>query len=482
MKKMIFIEPKAPGFHIFLRFPLPRIGNFILAALMKQRGWEVEVIIEELQKIDFEKIKAADLIGISTITPTAGRAYVIADKTREMGIPVIMGGPHVTFLPEEALEHADFVVRSEGEHALMALVDALENGNDYSKVPNLSYKLNGKIVHNPIESFLADLDELPYPDFSVSKGDNHFIAGQRIIPIQTSRGCPFDCSFCSVTGMFGKKYRFRSTENIIEELRQYNKKNYFIFFYDDNFTANRKRARELLLAMINADFHFHWSTQVRVDVAKDVELVKLMKRAGCHTVFVGFESVNPESLIAMKKNQTVAEIANAIDVIQGNGIHIHGMFVYGFDEDSWQTVKETVKFAKKVQLTSMQFLILTPFPGSEFYKRMLSENRIVIKDWSFYDAHHVVFKPQKFSLLNLQRAQIYSHTKVYTILEMSKKLFNKNLVGLGLAYYARGINRMWQKKSKVYMKKLKSTRPGRESFEFDDYRVNIVLDEEKAQV
>lgn len=482
MKKMIFIEPKAPGFHIFVRFPLPRIGNFILAALMKRRGWAVEVIIEEQQKIDFELIKSADLIGISTITPTIGRAYAIADKTREMGIPVIMGGPHVTFLPEEALEHADFVVRSEGEHALMALVDALENGKDYSKVPNLSYKSNGKIIHNPVEPFLTNLDELPYPDFSISKGDNYFIAGQRIIPVQTSRGCPFDCSFCSVTGMFGKKYRYRSTENIIEELRQYNKKDYFIFFYDDNFTANRRRARELLQAMIDADFHFHWSTQVRVDVAKDAELVQLMKKAGCHTVFIGFESVNPESLLAMKKNQTVAEIVNAIEVIQGNGIHIHGMFVYGFDEDNWDTVKETVKFAKKVQLTSMQFLILTPFPGSEFYKRMLSEDRIIIKDWSLYDAHHAVFKPKKFSLFDLQRAQIYSHTKVYTFLEMSKKLLNKNLVGLGLAYYARGVNRMWQKKNKSYMKKLNSAGPDRESVEFKDYKQNIVLDEEKASV
>ncbi len=479
MSKMIFIEPKAPNLHIFSKFPLPRLGSFILGTMMKQCGWGVEVIVEELHKIDFDRIKSVDLVGISTITSTAPRAYAIADKVREMGIPVIMGGPHVTFLPEEALEHADFVIRGEGEEALMAFIDAWENGSGYSKVPNLSYKIDDKVISNPMRPFVKELDRVPFPDFTLMKTESRRIAGKKIIPIQTSRGCPFNCTFCSVTGMFGRKYRFRSTENILEELRQYNSRRNFIFFYDDNFTANRKRAKVLLNAMIQEKFKFKWSTQVRADIAKDIELVELMKKAGCHTLYIGFESVNPESLKEMKKSQTVEDIVNAVKILRKYHIHVHGMFVYGFDEDDWKTVKETVKFAKRAKLTSTQFLILTPLPGSAFYNKVNSEHRIKFYDWSLYDAHHAVFQPAHFSLFDLQKAQIYSHEKFYSLMESVKKLFEWKWLDIGLAYYARNLNRVWKKKNKTFLKVIELLRPKKDAEISIHYKTKIILDDKK---
>ncbi len=150
MPRFVFIEPQAPNIHIFSQYPLPRLGVIILGTMMKQRGWEVEVYVEDLRRIDFEVVAGADFVGISTITSTAPRAYAIADKVRAMGIPVLMGGPHVTFLTEEALAHADFVIRGEGERPLMALIDAWEEGRDLSGTPNLSFKTaDGRMVHNP---------------------------------------------------------------------------------------------------------------------------------------------------------------------------------------------------------------------------------------------------------------------------------------------------------------------------------------------
>jgi radical SAM superfamily enzyme YgiQ (UPF0313 family) len=474
---MVFIEPQAPNLHIFSEFPLPRLGVLILGTMMGRRGWDVEVFVEDLRRIDYGTIAAADLVGISTITSTAPRAYAIADKVRGMGIPVLMGGPHVTYLAEEALDHADFVIRGEGEAALTAFIDAWEHGRDFSEVPNLSLKEDGRAVHHPMLPMEENLDLIPYPDLSLLKPDPGRRKFSPPIPVQTSRGCPFDCSFCSVTGMFGKKYRFRSTENIIEELRRYDRRRGSVFFYDDNFAANRERTKDLLRTMIRERFHFRWTTQVRADIARDIELVRLMKKAGCHTVYIGFESVNPETLDAMKKKQTVADLVQAVRVLRRHRIHIHGMFVLGFDEDDWKTVKKTLRFAKKARLSTTQFLILTPLPGSELYERMEAEHRLRFRDWALYDAHHVVFQPARFTLPDLQKAQIFCHRKFYSLKQTARKLLAREWISVGVAHYARKLNRTWRRRNKTYLKvvELLRPRPGGAKISVD-YRESIRLD------
>ncbi|MBN2200244.1 MAG: B12-binding domain-containing radical SAM protein [Candidatus Aminicenantes bacterium] len=475
MPKIVFIEPRAPNLHIFSQFPLPRLGTLLLGTMMKERGWDVEVFVEELREIRFEAVREADLVGVSTITSTAPRAYRLADKIRSLGRPVIMGGPHVTFLADEALDHADFVIRGEGEIPLMAFIDAWEGDWDFRRVPNLSFHAASGNIHNPRRPMLPELDALPFPDLSLLKPDRKIKLGRKTIPILTSRGCPFDCSFCSVTGMFGKKFRFRSTESIIRELRNYNSRRNIIFFYDDNFTANRERTKALMEAMIRENFKFLWTTQVRTDISRDIELVKLMKRAGCHTLYIGFESVNPRSLEAMKKKQTVDEIREAAKVLRRHKIRIHGMFIFGFDDDDWQTIKATVKFAKKARLTSTQFLILTPLPGSEWYEKISAENRITFRDWALYDAHHVVFQPARFTLFDLQRAQIFGHRKFYSLVELAKRFVRGWWLDCAIAVYARKLNRMWNKKNKTFLKAVDLLRPRPGAKITVDYREDSAL-------
>ena len=164
MQKMIFIEPKAPNFHIFSQFQIPRLGSFILGALMKQRGWDVEIFVEETDAINYEQLATADIVSISTITSTAPRAYAIADKVRSMGIPVIMGGPHVTFLPDEALNHADFIIRGEGEKALTLLLNKWEQG--------LMVMNNTKQRHPVNSNFLVELNLASHIALSVKSTIN----------------------------------------------------------------------------------------------------------------------------------------------------------------------------------------------------------------------------------------------------------------------------------------------------------------------
>jgi radical SAM superfamily enzyme YgiQ (UPF0313 family) len=479
MAKIVFIEPKAPGLHIFSQFPLPRLGTLILGTMMKKRGWEVELFVEDFRKVDFDIVATADLVGISTITSTAPRAYAIADRVRAMGIPVLMGGPHVTYLTEEALEHADYVVRGEGEAALTAFIDAREKGIGCADVPNLSYRdETGTVVHNPMAPRAADLDRIPFPDLSLLRPEAKGFKHMSSIPVLTSRGCPFDCSFCSVTGMFGRKYRFRSTENIIEELRLYSGRKAAIFFYDDNFAADPKRTRDLCEAIIREKLKITWTTQVRADVTRDPELVGLMKKSGCHTVYIGFESVNPDALEDMKKKQTVAEIANAVKVFRRHRINIHGMFVLGFDQDDWRSVRKTVRFAKRARLMSTQFLILTPLPGSAFYDQISAENRIRFHDWALYDAHHAVFQPARFSLPDLQKAQSFAHRKFYSLKQEARKILAGQWIGVAIAHYARNLDRTWKKRNRTFLKviALLKPRPGSRARVSVDYREDVNLE------
>lgn len=457
--KIVFIEPKSPNLHIYSRFVIPRLGSLILGTIMKQLGWNVQVILEENQELDFDVIESADMVGISTITSTAPRAYGIADQVRGLGIPVIMGGPHVSYLPEEALQHADFVFRGEAEEALPLFIQQWLTSQDYKTVPNLSYRQDGQICHNPLSQPIQDLDTIPYPDLSLIHGGIRRTYGYQIIPIQTSRGCPFDCEFCSVTGMFGKKLRYRSTENIIEELRQYDDKKNALFFYDDNFTANRQRAKELLRAMIAEKFKFSWSTQVRADVAKDLELVQLMRQAGCETVYIGFESIDPESLKVMKKNQSVADIKNAVKVLTKNNIQIHGMFVFGFDTDTKATIKETIQFANRSDIGTVQFLILTPLPGSETFRKLKEEGRIKFFDWTLYDAHHAVFDAKQLTIDELQKAQIKGHQSFYSLKLLFKRAIRFRWHQVIIGFYARRLNRVWKRTNRLWLKVLELLRP-----------------------
>lgn len=465
--RLLFVEPTAAQVNIFTQFTLPRLGSFILAGLANRRAsWSARVFIEGRQHLDLDAWIARhgrpDVVGISTVTPTAKRGYALAGECRARGIPVLLGGPHVTFLPDEALAHADLVVRGEGEIAMDALLDLWSEGYveatdpRYATVPNLSRKdASGVARHNELAPWITDLDSLPVPDFSLADGTaDCVIGGKKTVMVQTSRGCPFDCSFCSVTGMFGRKFRHRSVEATLRELRPYNTRDHFIFICDDNFTANKRHARALLEAMVADGFRCPWSTQVRADVAQDPELVRLMKRAGCHTVFVGFESVNPTSLQEMKKGQDLDDIRNAIRVLQQARIHIHGMFVFGFENDDWESVEATLRFIRQTRLTSVQLLLLTPLPGSELYRRLAAEQRITSCDWDLYDAHHVVFRPRGFTPFELQCAQVYGHTELYRLPAGLKKLVTGRWVAAGLSFYARRINREWQKANQGYLRSL----------------------------
>ena len=462
IKRITMIEPKNDQLHIFSKFELPRLGSILLATLMRDKGFQTESLFLKSKDILSRTIDA-DLVGISTITATAPAAYAVADALRTRGIPVVFGGPHVSFLPEEALQHGDYCLTGEGETGFPMLVEALNANGDLSAVPGLVWRQDGAIRKNPAAPPIEDLDSLPFPDFSLlnmgGKKMGSTGLGRGTIPMQTSRGCPFDCTFCSVTGMFGRRYRHRSTANIIAELSQYDPAQVIIFFYDDNFAANPRRTKELLREMIRLRLGFQWSTQVRSDIARDPEMLDLMAEAGCTVLYIGFESVDPKALAEMKKGQSVEEIQYAIRQIRKRKIHVHGMFVFGFDSDTIQSTRATVKFAMAEKIDSAQFLVLTPLPGSGFYTRMRDEGRLIDTAWETYDAHHVKFVPTTLSPWDLQRMQIEAHTRFYSPFQVAGRLLRGRIGGFVVGVYASGLNRKWQRNERGYLRLLRMLRP-----------------------
>lgn len=426
IKNVLFIEPRAPRPHIFSRVVIPRLGSVLLGTILRAQGLTVKVVVEEVCQPDYRTLDfKPDLVGISSISSTAPRAYALADFYREQGLPVVLGGAHPSFLPEEGLQHADYVICGEGDEALPELLKVLNNGGDLAQVGNLSYRDGDTVRRNPWRPFLDDLDSLPIPDYNLIHGWK----GKRAhcISIATSRGCPFNCSFCSVILLFGRKYRYNSVDRVMEEIRSNGLKAKHIFFCDDNFTADRKRTKELCERIIAEGLKIEWSAQVRVEAAKDLELLELMAKSGCFVVFVGLESINPATLKAYNKSQTVEGIKDCVNNFHRVGIKVHGMFVFGSEEDHYQVIRDTVKVSRQLDLDSLQYLILTPIPGTPFYQEMEAQNRIICRDWSQYDGHHTVFQPRQFTPFELQMETNRAMKKFYSWPSVIKRLIARDL-------------------------------------------------------
>ena len=446
MNKILFIEPRAPREHIFSRVAIPRLGSLLLGTILQQQGLEVKVVVEEMSAPDYATLDfKPDLVCISSISSTAPRAYELADSYRQQGLPVVLGGAHPSFLPREGLEHADYVVCGEGEGALPELIDALRTGGDVSGIQNLCFRQGDAIVQNPWRPLVEDLDALPIPNYGLIHGWKAK-RGKGVVSIATSRGCPFNCSFCSVIILFGRQHRTNSVDRVMEEIRQNGLQANHIFFCDDNFTANRARTKELCERIIESGLKLEWSAQVRVESAKDPELLDLMAKSGCFAVFVGLESINPATLKAYNKSQTVEGIKECVVNFHRYGINVHGMFVFGAEEDHYQVIRDTVKVSRQLDLDSLQYLILTPIPGTPFYQEMEAQNRIICRDWSQYDGHHTVFQPRQFTPYELQMETNRAHKKFYSWPSVFKRLIARDLFYAYLKAYARIL--LWTSNSK----------------------------------
>ena len=353
-------------------FQLPPLALATVAAATPEHV-DVEIVDEALEPINYEC--GADLVGITTLTRFAPHAYTIADRFREKGIKVVIGGMHPSALPDEAIKHCDSVVIGEAEGVWSRLI------NDFEKKWLKKYYRNKDFV---------DLNTICTPRRDLYKKERYLFTHL----IQTTRGCPFNCGFCSVTKFFGRTYRTRPVDSVIKEIRDLKTK--FVGFSDDNIFGNRIYARKLFSALKYEGVI--WLSQASLNIADDPNLLRMAARSGCKGLFVGLESADCESLTQMNKGFLKPhKFKDAIGRLHDQGISVLGAFVLGNDNEDPSIFKRTLDFAKKIKLDLAQFAVLTPYPGTAIYNRLIKEKRIFNFDWTKYDAGNAVFKPLRMT-------------------------------------------------------------------------------------
>ena len=407
-KRLLLVSPVVKGGIMGedFFFRLPTLGLLKVAALTP-REWDVTIVDEKVEALD--PGADADLVGITAMTPAVKRGYEIADAFRERGIPVVMGGMHPSKMPDEALSHCDAVVVGEAEGLWPRLLSDLERGT-----------LRRIYRH---DSYPA-LEGLPPVDWSLYEG-------KRYLPVhfvETARGCPHDCEFCSVTNSFGATFRTRPLEEVAAEIAslkpfegRFILRN-VVFFVDDNIVGNRRYARAFFERI--ADFNLKWLGQASVNAARDPEILRLMQKSGCMGLLVGFETLSEENLRRVGKSFNHPEAY--IDVVRrfhDHGIGVDGAFVFGLDGDDEGVFDRTLEFVLRARLDICYMSILTPFPGTALYERLDAEGRIIDRDWSNYTTNTVVFRPGRLTPERLLEGYRSALREAYSLSSIVRRLW-----------------------------------------------------------
>jgi radical SAM superfamily enzyme YgiQ (UPF0313 family) len=395
-------------------------GPLILGGICKRAGHHVEVYEELNGSVDYERLlEEVDVLCLYTMTSCAPRAYEIADAFHEQGhARVVIGGMHASALPEEALRHADQVMVGEGESTILDVVEG---------------RLTDPVVRaEPV----CDLDSVPWPDYSVLMT---YVSAANIM---TSRGCPYRCSFCTTSRMFAP-YRRRSVDSVIAEIRHYHELGFrYMNFEDDNFTADKERAKEICRRIVAEGLQFRETFFFgRTDMADDEELLELLSAAHLNRVLIGIESLNQDALDAIDKHQDVEDIRRASEACNRHGIKLIASLVLGIDTDSHEDIMRSVRFAFDIGATQLQPAVLTPYPGTPVYEqyvregRMLSENE---KDWQKFDMMNATFQPKKMSPWDLEM-EFYRAANAFYNFKGARKTARLYGWKRGLSRYVMGI-------------------------------------------
>ncbi|HBY95958.1 MAG: B12-binding domain-containing radical SAM protein [Ardenticatenaceae bacterium] len=419
IRRVSLIAPKptvplgASHYLVMLWWGLPLLGT-----VLKQRGYDVRVFFEIVKPVDWDYVYSSQVVGFQTLACNAHRTFdfIKRIKAHNPQAVSVIGDTLPTAVPEDMLQYCDFVVRQEGDETLPDLLNALQTGRDLRDVPGISYKVNeDQVVHNPDRPLVQDIDIIP--NLSLVHGWQELnrwkllLRGRAMMHVvQTSRGCPFTCSFCIVPMMFNpRSYRVRSVDNVIEEIkgkiadtgcRRF-------MFVDNYFGAHRRSAKALLRRILDEGIQFSCFAFCRLEIYKDPEFLALLKQAGFDPLFIGFESFRDDVLQGFDKRQTAARIIEAIATIQEHGLRISGSFIIGSDDDTVESIRATVDAAMRHGIDNINIFPLAAMPGRG--PQPFPRNRLILLDYDFGSGNHVALFPKQMKPSTLQKEYIRAY-------------------------------------------------------------------------
>lgn len=446
LKVMLFNPPPRRGTPSE-ELQVPHVGLAYLNAILEQRGFKAWVIDTHPFSSKWQallslslKVTKPDVVGITSTTSTIYQAYEAAKIVKQI-LPhatVIIGGPHVTFLDEETLTECDgidIIVRGEGEQTFADLLERLESGRSLKGTLGITYRgEDGGIYREPDRPLIEDLDALPFPSYRQLPLDLYRSFGIRLplLPVVTSRGCPFKCSFCVSWKLNRGKWRTRSPMNVVDEL-EHHVLTYGVTdfsFVDDIFTLSRKRVKEICREIRRRKLEITWGCSARVDNV-DPGLLLEMKKAGCRTIYFGVESRSPKTLKEMNKPLTVERVTEAFGLCRRLGINTVASVILFWPTETRKDVEETMKFIRRLESDVAQFCIATPFPGTKLYEELKRARLLVEKDWSKYDIITPVFETKEFN----RRYMLLKWKQAYIAFYLRPSYIAKQMIKRNIAFF-----------------------------------------------
>lgn len=428
--KVVLINPpmlKAEVTQV-LGIKTPPMGLAYLAATLEAEGYQPKIIDANAFELNFAELRkelekeSPDVVCVTAITPMINEAVASIKVAKSLcpDVITVLGGPHVTFCPLETFEDCpelDVICLGEGEETLNEIIHTIEKRGSFENVKGIIYQKNKQFYKTEPRPLIKDLDELPFPARHLLPMHRYTVLGQNypLLNIVSSRGCPFSCSFCSSSRIYGKSYRARTANNIVDEIEQaINKyKTRSVEFSDDTFTLNRKRVEEICEEITRRKLDISWACSSRANlVTKD--LIYKMKKAGCHLIFFGIESGSQRILKLMKKDETPNQMIRAVKVTKDAGIETLGSFILGYPDETRSDLLGTIEFAKKIGIDFAEFSIATPYPGTELFETAMKKKLLLTKEWSLYTAAKPVMNPKYYSIKELNRLFFNAYKSFYT--------------------------------------------------------------------
>ena len=424
--RILFIEPPTQSVvKEVLGASGPPLGLAYLAAVAREEGWEPRIIDALNEGLSLEELAGEirefdpDMVGITATTSMILDAYDVARIAKEVNpnVFVVLGGPHATFMSREVLQeclHIDLVVRGEGEITFRELLKKIEKRKPIDDVLGITYRKNNFVKENPSRPLIKDLDSVPIPAYDLLPMEKYVVEGIKFGAVMSSRGCPYNCIFCSSSLQFGKKWRAHSVDRVIEELRilaqEFGVKE--IEFLDDTFTLNQKRVEKLAKKIIEEKMDISWSASSRVNTF-NYETGSAMHRAGAHTVYFGIESGSEKTLQFIGKGISKTQSMDAVKTAKQAGLRALGSFIIGFPYENEKEMKETIRFANKVGVDLAQFTIATPYPGTRLWDIALKKDLLLTRNWRKYTTVDVVMKNLYLTPQRIKKLFLWAYIAFY---------------------------------------------------------------------